>query len=244
MKEGWIEMIRKSYVVGLALVAVFAFSSVMVASASAETTLLAEWLLNGAAVTGTTAVETAGEVKVEDNKVPIIGKVAIDCSFIADGWVDANGLDFISELLTLGKVKVTAKLVGTGMLCSSATGCEAASEGSPIEVWPATEGWETLLVLMENGTFLDIIHGSGYEVLCLILGAMVEDECNATEAGILEQNGTAPNGAEIPAHSIGEPLATCKEGGAASGVNETLTVAKTIPTGGGELTVSSEGTGR
>jgi hypothetical protein len=165
-------------------------------------------------------------------------------SGILAGWVDANGLALFSEVLTLGKVKVTAKLVGTGLLCTSASGCEAATEASPIEVWPSTEGWEAFVWLMENGTFLYVIHNSGYEVLCLTLGAMVEDECNATETGFLEQNGTAPNGAEIPAKSIAEPLATCKEGGAGSGINETLTVAKTIPVGGGELTVSSEGAGR
>jgi hypothetical protein len=238
-------MIRKSFAAGVVLVAVFAFSSVMVASASAETTLLAEWLFNGAAVTGTLAVETAGEIKLEDTKVPIIGKVALNCSGILDGWVDANGLGFISEVLTLAKVLIATKLVGTGMLCTSSTGCEAASEASPIEFWPTTAGWETLLILMENGTFLDIIHGSGYEVLCLILGAMVEDECNATETGLLEQNGTAPVGAESPVGSISEPLATCKEGGAGSGVNEIVKeAAKTIPVGGGELTVSSEGAGR
>jgi hypothetical protein len=236
---------KKLYVVGLALVAVFAFSSVMVASASAETTLLAEWLFNGAAVTGQLNVETSGEILLEDNKVPIIGKVAVNCSGILDGWVDANGLDFISEVLTLAKVLVAAKLVGTGLLCTSASGCEAASEASPIEVWPTIEGWETLLILMENGTFLDIIHGSGYEVLCLILGAMVEDECNATETGLAVTNGTAPVGAESPIGSIAEPLATCKEGGAGSGVNEVIKeVSKTIPVGGGELTVSSEGAGR
>ena len=73
---------------------------------------------------------------------------------------------------------------------------------------------------------------------------MIEDECNASETGLLIENGTAPVGVFTPAKSAAEPLATCKEGGANSGVNETLTEAKVIPTRGGELTISSEGAGR
>jgi hypothetical protein len=141
-------------------------------------------------------------------------------------------------------VKVTAKLVGTGLSCAAISGCEPATVASPIEVWPTTEGWESLATLMENGTFLAITRSPGYEISCLVVGVRVEDECNATETGFLVQNGTAPNGAETPAKSVGEPLATCKEGGAGSGVNETLTAEKMVPTGGGEITVSSEGAGR
>ncbi|HEY3970080.1 MAG TPA: hypothetical protein VGL79_01665, partial [Solirubrobacteraceae bacterium] len=137
---------KKLYFIGLALLAVFAFSSVLVASASAETTLLAEWLFNGAAVTGTLATEISGEILLEDNKAPIIGKSDVSCSGILDGWVDANGLDIVSEVLTL-TTKLPVTLAGAGLLCSAGSGCEAATEVSPIEVWPVGLPWPTLLVL-------------------------------------------------------------------------------------------------
>jgi hypothetical protein len=245
LRKGWIEIMRKLYVVGLALVAVFAFSSVMVTSASAEIPLLAEWLLNGNPVTGTTGVSWGDEILIEDTKVPIIGSVGVECRLVADGWIDANGLDFVSEVLTAANVSVSANLVGTGLLCSSHSGCETATVASPIEVWPIVVDFPTLLYLMEfGGLILDAVFDAGYQILCLVIGAMVEDECKATETGVAVQNGTAPNGAEIPAKFIEEPLLTCKEGGAGSGVVETVTAAKIIPTGGGEVTVSSESAGR
>ena len=217
-----------------------AFVAGLATTASAETTLLAEWLLNGNAVSGTVPTKVEGEVLLEDKTF----KVAITCSGILDGWVGENGLGFVSEVLTLGGVRVSAGLSGAGLLCGSASGCEKATEASPIEVWPSTAGWESLLILMENGVFLELVFGSGYEVLCLILGLMIEDECNASETGVLVENGTAPVGALTPAKSVAEPLATCKEGGANSAVKESITEAQVIPTGGGELTVSSEGAGR
>ena len=50
----------------LALVATFAFAAISASSASAETTLLAKWLINGAEVTVSTATISEGELLLED----------------------------------------------------------------------------------------------------------------------------------------------------------------------------------
>jgi len=233
---------KKLYFIGLTLLAVFAFSSVLVASASAETTLLAEWLFNGAAVTGTLTTEISGEISLEDNKAPIVGKADVLCSGILDGWVDANGLDFVSEVLNL--TTLVAVTLAAALLCTTISGCEAATEASPIEVSPVGLPWSTLLVLVENGTFRDFITGSGYEVLCLVLGINVEDTCTAALTSLLVENGTAPTGALTPAGTAATPNANCTLGGAGTGVNTVQTEARVLDTAGGEITVSSEGAGR
>jgi hypothetical protein len=232
----------------LTLLAILVVSGSIASTASAETTLLAEWLFNGAAVTGTKAIEVSGEVLLEDNKAPIVGKVDITCSAILDGWVDSNGLGLISEELTLEKVKVGG-LGGIGLLCTAISGCEKATEASPIEDWPIGLPAPGLLFLKENGTFSLTANNAGTiigggEVLCLILGGVVEDTCSATIAEGRVENGTAPVGVLTPANSPASPNASCSLGGAGSGVAETVTEARIISTSGGELTVSSEGAGR
>ena len=125
---------KKSQVLGIALLALFAFGALTATSAMAVT-LLAEWLVGGAAVTTELTTTTTGELLLEDTKVPIIGKASVLCSGIFDGWVGPNSLDFISEVLTSGGVAVSnaGTLTGESLTCTAQTGCETST--SPL-VWP------------------------------------------------------------------------------------------------------------
>lgn len=221
---------------GLALVAVFAFSAMLAVTASAETTLVALWLVNGATVEANLASHTTGEILLEDTKVG----AAVVCSGILVGTVGAEGKDEITEVQNLAKETITQELVGLALLCETEKGCEKATEASPIEVWPESLPWPTLLFLMEKtGTeeFLNLVEKAAYDLLCLILGVMAEDLCSAADTTFPIVNSPL---AETPTEQTGTPLATCTVGGAESGVNETVGAALITLVAGGELTVSSE----
>jgi hypothetical protein len=231
-------MLRKIQMLGLALAAMSAFGAVLVSAASAETTLLAEWLRNGVAVTANLLSETSGEISLEDTNVPIAGKVAVLCSGILDGTVGNNGVDEITKVLNLAKEEQGAALVGLELVCSNVTKCEA---GTTIKVWAENLPWKSLLFLMENNEILNRVTGTGgepgYEVECLVIGLLVSDLCEGTaEFKIVNE----PE-AEVLALETALPLATCEKGGAGTGVNTTDVLTPiTLPNDGGTLTVSSE----
>ncbi len=209
------------------------------------TFLLAEWLVGGTAVTTELLTETTSELLLEDTKVPLLGKAALLCSFILDGWVGPSSLDWISEILTLSGVAVsTTALSGTAVTCTNQENCE-----EPL-VWAVNLGWETELELMEDsGTFfIDLIKphsggGSpGWEIECMksIIGT-VTDECTAAEAGAeLALEGTTLLGNFSAAFTelAGIKLANCTMGGTETGVVEGG--GSFAVSGGGELTASSE----
>ena len=215
---------KKFYAVMLMLFAVIAFGAVVAGSASAETTLGAEWLENGSAITTTKASETVGALLLEDKTV----KAAVICHGSLDGTVGATGQDEITEVLNVAKEAVSTlgnlALLGTGSKlpdCETETGCAEGTAASPIEVWPVGLPWKTQLFTMENGSVLDLIENFGYEMLCLVLSINAEDACSAADTNLLVQNNAAGD-ASTPSGSVAEPLANCTLGGAESGVNQTV----------------------
>jgi len=238
----------KFRILGIALVAVFAFGAVLAASASAVTFLLAEWLVGGQAVTTELTTEATGELLLEDTKVPLLGKAVVLCSGIFDGWVGPNSLDWVSEVLTLAKVATsTTALTGTAVECTNQENCE-----EPL-LWAVNLGWETEVELMIDGTetfFVELLTGHaggaggpGYEIECMksIIGA-ITDECTAGEAiSQLTLNGTELLGNFSTAFSelASVKLGNCTLGGTETGVVEGG--GTVVLTGGGELTASSEG---
>ena len=92
---------KKFQIFGVALAAVFSVAAMTVASASAAPVfLLAEWLVNGAAITTPHNTDTEGpEILMEETILGI--KIDVLCSGIFDGNVQANGVDVVSELLAL-----------------------------------------------------------------------------------------------------------------------------------------------
>jgi hypothetical protein len=225
---------KKIHVISLALVAIFAFSAVLAASASAETTLLVVWTAKGTEITTEQATTTTGTILLADTKVPLLGEVAVTCEGKLDGFVGANGTDLITEVLNSENIAILP-LEGKGLLCETEKNCETDAK-SPIELWPLNLPWVTLAYLMENGKILDLILNSTYHLKCLVLGVNAEDECSAAETGLVIENGTgivlSPNG------SITEPLANCTQGGTGSGVNEIVGESKLTLNSGEALQVT------
>jgi hypothetical protein len=234
---------KKLQILVLTLFAVSAFIAAVASVASAAETLLALWLANGATFAGNLAVNSEGELLLEDEKVPLLGKVAVVCSGLFEGTVNGeNGEDEITMLWSLGtsQVLVEPKLVGAGLLCTAQTGCETSA--TDIEVWPIELPLLTLLFLEEPGLFLVLVFSDGagesvgYEVKCLVLGAVAEDECkqpnNDLEIEILNVTGGVET-MEKP-----EPNGKCSEGG--EGAGSTFSISGNIEnlTEGGPLSAS------
>jgi hypothetical protein len=248
------QIMKKFQIMLLALVVVSAFGAVLAGSASAEITLLAEWLAGGAVIAANLPSATTGAILLEDTKT-IAGPAAVICKATLDGTVGSNGADTIAELLTPAGVKVEAlpgkglEGTGAGTACVKQTLCAEGTTASPIIVWPVGLPWTTTLFLMENGTFLDRVVKTGggvfgYELLCLVGGINVEDECTSTE-GQIEVTNDAVEGAGTPSGQTVTPNATCTMSKEATGVNQTTELAKIKLTEAGAplLSVSSEGAG-
>jgi hypothetical protein len=235
---------------GVAMLAVFAFGAIMAVSASAVTFLLAEWLVGGTAVSTELLTETTGELLLEDTKVPLLGKAIVTCSGILDGWVGPNSLDWVSEVLTLSGAAVsTTALTGTAVECANVENCE-----EPL-LWAINLGWETEVELMEDSGnwFINLIlphtgaaGNPGWEIECMksIIGP-ITDECTAAEAGAeltLEGTTLLGNFSKSFTELAGISFGNCTLGGTGTGIVETVKKEGTIKLSeGGELTASSEG---
>jgi hypothetical protein len=214
----------KLYRVILALFAVSALSAVVVTSASAETTLGAEWLANGNAIATPLATVSAGQFLMEDNGAS--GEPSMLCSAILVGTVGANGTDEVTEILNLKEEAISLTPLtglalvgtGTGTDCVTEKVCAEGTAASPIEVWPVGLGvrWETLLFTMENGEILDLVNGNGggtstfgFELLCLTGGLDIVDTCTSTDSEILVENDPEGGDAALLPGTHFEPLLTC-----------------------------------
>ncbi len=235
---------RKLQVLGVALIAVFAFGVIAVESASAAPTfLLALWLVNKEELLAELLVEVDGELELEDIKVPLVGNAGVLCSGILDGWVGPNSLDYISEVLTLGGGAVNTKaLTAPGLKCTNLLNC-----AEPSTVWAINLGWETEVELMEDegsiffANLLTTTNGTknvGWEVEC----SGLTDTCEAPEGVAqitLNAGGTAVLGTFSEAFTLlaGAKIGTCSLGGAESG--EVRGTGEFLPDAG-ELSASSE----
>jgi hypothetical protein len=176
---------KKLQVVLLALVAMFAFSAVLSASAmadKAETTLLAEWLKAGVAVAANLASKSTGSLTLIH-----LNLAETTCTGSFDGFVGLNGVGSINEVLNEKGEKVRETLTGTGPVleCVNKLNCEKP------EVVPVHLPWATIMYLMENGKFLNLIYNGGkgepgYEVTCTVVGIKVEELCVGQTSAILE----------------------------------------------------------
>jgi hypothetical protein len=237
---------KRFQLMGVALLALLAFGVLTAASASAQTFLLAEWLVGGVAVTTELLVEVSGELLLTDNGL----KAMVLCSGIIDGWVGPNSLDFISEILSLSGGVIGAPLgSGTPLLCVAQEGCSTTAE-TP-NVWAVNLPWETEAELIEQTGFtgfagLILPSGTnttiGWAVECTILGIKSEDTCTTPE-GVAELNLSGTNLVGIFSEAFtelaGAKLANCSLGGTETGVVEGQGTYGLF--GGGELTASSEG---
>jgi hypothetical protein len=215
---------------GVGFMTALVLCAISVTGASAETTLLAEWLLEGKPVTANTATVIEGEWLYEDMKTA----TDILCSFKFVGTIGPNGVDSITLLEDL-----EAKDNSLNCIITAKGACEEAN-GTLITVIPVNLPWATKLILMENGEFLDEIFSSGAGnpgtlIECKALGIKVDDTCTgATQTQ--EKNVTGGVESIFNESEAITPAGNCTIGG--TGAN--LTVGKGTTTSPASLTVSSE----
>jgi hypothetical protein len=188
---------KKSYLVGVSLVAMFAFLAVGAASAFAAI----EWLVNNVALAAAVKSETEGELNLITRSGTTLENV-IKCSGIFDGMIGPGAGDTVEKLLTLAQVEVTAaKPLSCAVVTdeNSTLNCEA---GLNAEVSAVNLPWTTTLELM-TGTepLLDVFTKEpGYEVKCKTLtGLTASSKCVATKTSTLEEN----EGATTPVAVLG-----------------------------------------
>lgn len=192
-------------------------------SAFAETTLLAEWLINGAAVTGSTSVKGTGEGLMEDTKLGI----AMKCSFIGIGVIGSDGSGEITEVLSLS-------MESPPLLCKSIKGCEESS--SDLEVTPHNLPYKGLLSATESGKFLSkMTEGlASFTISCLLLGIKTTEECSGE--GVEYEVRNVVSGVEAVGEGL--PRGSCTIGGAGVERLEALPGNLLVPTAGGTLSMS------
>jgi hypothetical protein len=180
-------IMKKLHVVLMALAAVFAFSAVLAGSASAEVTLLAEWLVKGLGVAaGASFASSSGEELTFGH----LGLLELKCSFFLDGLVEADGVGVIESALNLaGELISGTALTGLALACKSLAMCENTAD---LELWLINMPWLTLTYLMENGTLLTLFYKEGdqpgFAVKCLLLGMEIEDSDCGGETSELDKN--------------------------------------------------------
>ncbi|MGA9285388.1 MAG: hypothetical protein WBV85_08090 [Solirubrobacteraceae bacterium] len=210
---------KKLQTVVLALFAVFAFGAMLASTASAETTLAAEWEKGTTKVAASLPTTAAGEISLEDEGAG----ANILCNGTLVGNVNAAGKGEITEVQNLKGVAIT--LAGTRLTIAAGDCVNVKTCGAPAEVAPEGLPWTTQLYLTEAGTFRNRIIKKGggtfgYWVLCTVL-VDIEDECTSTEGSLPIENNLD---AETPALAIVAPRANCTVGGAAKGKNEVDTL--------------------
>jgi hypothetical protein len=191
---------KKIQLLGLTVVAVLACSAFACASAFAFTT--AQWLAGAKTVpAGGLASETSGGLTFEN--------VNIGASFLCEGLfvgkVEPGGVDTITEVLTVGGVKIEAldeSSATGGIKCTSLKLCEGS-----VEAWPTNLPFKTLLGLEGTG-FIDLFVNAEYFLLCQVLGVDATELCSVAPNSL--SGGTVVNlAADVEATGSVEPLAAC-----------------------------------
>lgn len=186
---------RKIQIVGLALVAVLAFSVVAASYASA-----AEWLVKGLAVVGEPEVETKGALKL----IHLAGgflepEAVVECTGVFVGKINATTDGSVTAVLNGSNEAITA--LTKPLVCKGVTTCENPSPEDALVV-PLHLPWLTTLSLMEVGgknIYLVLFSSGGtglpgYEINCLALGMEHEVVCEGETSAVVELKGTALEG--------------------------------------------------
>jgi hypothetical protein len=200
--------------------------------------LLAVGLLNGTAITSPLLVEATGEVLLEDTNVLGL-KAVVLCSGIGLGVIESESKGLITEGLTLSGTAVSkVTLEGTGLACTNDANCP-----EPL-LWSVKLPWEVEVVLLETDRgsfFIALALGDpGYHIECM---GSLSDECTSTESAseLVLEGATllAVDSDTITTELAGLKLGSCTLGGAETAVLEGEGIIS--PSGGGELTASSDG---
>jgi len=225
---------RKTYVTGLAIVAVCAFWAVLAAPALAED----EWLAKGAVIAAALAAEIPMELTLINlEKAGGATLEEILCSLIFDGTVGPGAEGVIEDILSLsgeviGELEMTnEKALDCTVVSSVGSSMIACKLNTLVELWldnlnlELTLTWRTQIELMGvEPLFLNHIFGGGagkevgYKFKCeLNSGISIEELCEGLRSAALENvlEGTRMTfNWESP---IGTEAAECTLLGAATG---------------------------
>lgn len=201
--------------------------AVLVAVASAETTLLAVWLLNGSEIVSNISTTQTGEFILEDTKVGI----GIECSVSLVGTVGSNGTSTVTGVLSLAGAEVT---LTAPLSCESHKFCEEGT--ADIELSPEGLPYPSLIFLMSNGEILRLTFIWKWFSACLVLGLKVSEECGWEDVEYQVKNVTGG----VETTGTGTPGGQCTTGGAGAGVLTFVAGNLMTPTAGGTLSVASE----
>jgi hypothetical protein len=168
-----------------------------------------EW--NWREVNGTEEVRLKGSLKLTDTKVPIAGKVSVECSGEGVGSVGPGQLDRINEIKT------------SAAQCRKLENCEEVKVAEARNLPWQSEAYNT------EGKHFDRLSGTGngapgWNVECKVLGVSKPDKCVQEEAKpehIALENKSTVVGSEtellVLSTFSGKEKAECEVGGAKAG---------------------------
>lgn len=189
---------KKIHILGVALVAIFAFGAVATSAFALEST----WLEDAIKVAAAQEAKITGELALTDLNVPVFGATTVLCSGILDGTIGPGKVDLITDILNLSGTLEEALAVLNSLEVSetnSMLNCVADKgacqpEGELAWVTPYGLPWDTEITL-SGTTFLDLLLSEkgvpGYEVECENpLVGKVTDRCQGnTSAGLFNEAG-------------------------------------------------------
>lgn len=244
---------RKIHALGLAFVAMFAFSAFTATSAFA----VSKVLFNNAEIVALLNVEVTGELLLLDTNAA--GEPDILCSGIFDGMIEAGGtLGFIEELLTLAKELLAG--AGGGDLIECTDDKNACL--NPVDVEVLNMPWHIEVLLDAGGQYLaHFLNGAEeagkqptYHIDCetVPFDLLVEDLCEGLSSARLVNSAEGLLGyfnrlALTEAFGAASELTSCSVGGAGTGELVSVNAAGEdteasggliSPVGGGTLSVS------
>jgi len=147
---------KKIYILGIALLALFAFGGAMASGASA---LESVWLVNNVKPAAQVPAVIEEGLLVIDVLNSLLGLVVeFECSGEFDGFVGPGAEDEITKVLDLNLKEIGALgTLGTGVDCTvigASLVCTSAAK--LIELWPDELPWGTLIELVGTA-FVDVI---------------------------------------------------------------------------------------
>jgi hypothetical protein len=183
---------RKIQILGLAAIAVFAFSAVIASSASATT-----WLVEKTEINKEVASETEGELEllVYENGTGSTVLEAVLCSGIFDGFLVPPNLALVVDLLSLNMEEIGS--LEEGDVAGKALDCEVIHDAGALtdckektlaSLWPdglnlaLGTTWEITFEEMTGGVLLGKFPAiAGYHVECeSLIGIVGTNLCNGT----------------------------------------------------------------
>jgi hypothetical protein len=214
------------------LAAISTFSVGFAPTASAEATLLAEWLINSFGVTALTSIKKMLFKWFWEDATFGAG---IECEAESIGSVGPDGEAETTQLLSKSGVEVTlAKPLTLSTGCKIAKGCESAAG---VEVAPEELPWHLLLYLDEiSGDYLLAVRNDGLSAKCRILFVTATDECK-TENGAAEVLASSEGAEETGTVT---PNGNCTVGGAGSGVEKFFGLGNILDLTGNSVIPSSQ----